>query len=244
MRFRRPLSRAMVAGERAASVGRRWLAVGPPGQPGPVRGAAMLLDQVLPEAQVTTRREALVRATPGRVFAAVTAADLTSSFLIQALMPFSTTHARWRPAARREDPFRLTITRLYGCGFVPLGACPPSELAIGVVGKLWFPQPRIRAIDPAAFASFDAPGCARAAIAFTTEPLDDRWTRLALEGRMAGLDGPSRRRVRCFWLAAGWMIGLVLREAAEVIRVQAEGPTADGRPGTVIDAGSSTPPHR
>jgi hypothetical protein len=150
----------------------------------------LLLDDVIPRADVRKRRTIELVAPPDRVWRALHETTLGEIPVARLLF-----RIRGLPAARDRGILELE-------GFTQLAEEPGRELVVGAVGKPWSPRGGLRRdADPR---TFSEPGYARMALNVT---YDGRT--LATETRVALTDARSRLLFRAYWLLVGFFSGVV-----------------------------------
>jgi hypothetical protein len=191
----------------------------------------MLIDQYLPDYDVTEFHETRVNAEPARVYAALRQADLADSWVVRLLFGL-----RGLPAAlttrgpRQRRVFSLAAFE--ALGFKILAEDPPTELLIGLEGKFWTPRGGLRSIDAEAFQRPPAPQTARAAWNFHITPLPQGGTTLSTETRVLTADRHARRRFRIYWTFVGPFSGLIRRFMLGAIKATAESADPDPKMGS------------
>ena len=121
---------------------------------------------------------------------------------------------------RPSRSFRLQD--VLDAGFVILEEDAPRGLVVGAVGKFWRLDSGIVRVTPDEFHSFDAPGFARAVLAFTVDELDRRRSLLATETRVACTDASARRKFSLYWRAIGPFSGMIRRIMLDQVKRSAE----------------------
>lgn len=170
----------------------------------------MPLDDFLPQFDVRSRHEVVVRAPPATVYRAVRTLDLGDSRTV-----------RWLFALRGLPTRAITVECLIRIGFVMLGETPGRELVLGAVGRFWTPAGGLVRVDPAGFRAFATAGYAKAVWNFVVQD-QGRGARLGTETRVRCLDAVSRRRFRLYWALIRPLSAHVRREALRLAQVQAE----------------------
>jgi hypothetical protein len=183
---------------------------------------ATLLDGVMPAYEFSERHETLVEAPPERVFAALKAATPAELPLTRVLLAI-----RGLPSlmVRRRRPISLHRTLLdsfAGAGFLVLGEEPERELVLGAVGRFWRPVGNLPVPirDPAAFAAFEEPDHAKAAVSFELA-LADHATRLITETRIQTTDDAARKKFARYWRLIRPGSGLIRRDMLRAVRRRA-----------------------
>ena len=191
----------------------------------------MLLDEVLPEYDVRTRHETVVRASAERVYAALWSADLAPPLvrvllgaralpgaLVASLARPLHTLRRRRSGARRSVTMRDVIAR----GFTLVAEDPPRELVLGLVGTFWRLRGGVRPADAGRFREPPPPGTARAAWSFRVTQRTDGSCLLSTETRVQCADPGSRRRFKLYWMLVRPGSGLIRRLMLRSVRRAAE----------------------
>jgi hypothetical protein len=181
------------------------------------------LDEFLPDHDANEVHSIRVAAPPAGVLAA--ARELTSREvpLLVGLMALRTLAAallRRSPFRLRRDLGRPILEQATRRGFVVL-AERPDELVLGVVGRFWTSTGGLEHIDAAEFASFEAPGFAKAVMNFHVRAVDGG-TLLTTETRIRGTDDEARRRFRRYWRVVMPGSALIRRAWLRAIRRRAE----------------------
>lgn len=182
---------------------------GPPRPPGP--GAATLLERHLPRFDFAERHRTRVAAPLAATWAAAHRLDLGESWPVRLLF-----RLRGLPAGA------LRLEGLPDLGFIPLGERPPSEIALGVIGKFWTPTGHLQRLDAAGFDGFNEPGFAKAVWSFHLAETRPGATLVTTETRILCLDAGARRRFRLYWRLVRPFSGWTRREALRLIRRRAE----------------------
>ena len=181
----------------------------------------MLIDQFLPDFDVTEFHETRVAAEPTLVYAALRQADLADAWVVRALFGL-----RGLPAALTQRGPRqrqvFSLAAFESLGFKILAEDPPNELLIGLEGKFWTARGGLRSIDAEAFQLPPAPETARAAWNFYIRSRPAGGTMLSTETRVLTADRHARRRFRIYWTFVGPFSGLIRRYMLRAIRQVAE----------------------
>lgn len=168
-------------------------------------------DLLLPRFDVETVHAIDVEAPTADVFEVVRNLDLSGSRLIRLLF-------RLRGIPREG----LTAEGLRRLGFRNVHERPERELALGVIGRFWTASGRLVDFAPSEFASFAAPGYAKALWNFELEPKGPRRTHLRTVTRVSCTDPASRRRFRAYWIVAGPFSSLVRARMLRLVKSAAE----------------------
>ena len=180
----------------------------------------VLIDEFMPNFDVSERHHTLVHAPAERAYEATRRIDLARSKVIRALFA-----ARGIPLlvrGRRPERRRMTLDDLVSAGFVWLGEEPGREMVLGIVGTFWRPTGGVRRIDPSEFASFDEPGLAKGAWNFRVISDGDERSFVVTETRVRVPDDASRRKFLLYWAVIGSFSGLIRRQALGLVKAEAE----------------------
>jgi hypothetical protein len=178
----------------------------------PVTGDKLAFPNVLmPEFDVESRHAVRISASAESVYRQAREIDLSSSLLIRMLF-----RLRGLPTSA------LTIDGLSRLRFKVLEESPPHRFALGIIGQFWTLSGNLVDFDPAAFASFDEPGYARAV--WTFEVSEDAYgaTTLKTVTRVQCTDEASRRGFLRYWGWVGPFSGLIRTRMLVLIRTAAE----------------------
>jgi hypothetical protein len=190
----------------------------------------MLIDDFMPNFDVSERHHTLVLAPAERAYRAARSLDMARSRVVRALFT-----ARGIPLVlrrrRRPAPASMNLDDLMAAGFVWLGEDPGREFVLGVIGTFWRPTGGVSRIEPSEFAAFDHPGRAKAVWNFRVVPDGDDRSFVTTETRVRVPDEPSRRKFLLYWAAIGPFSAVIRRQALALIKRDAEGrPGRRGKP--------------
>lgn len=173
-------------------------------------GELMLIDEFIPNYNVSARYQTNVRSSVERAYAEARNLDMRDSRIIRFLYQL-----RGLPANG------LTLDGMLDWGFVMLADEPSKEIVFGLAGRFWTHKPQIRHLDAEDFAAFEQPGFAKAVgnISFREE---GGGTLVATETRVHCPDVSSRRRFRMYWTIISPFSGLIRREWLRLIKQNAE----------------------
>src|SRR2546428_5678476 len=131
----------------------------------------MALERLLPRYAAGGRPAIVVRADPARTYAALRALDLADLPLTRALMALRALpdRLRRRPGIRLRR--HVTLDGLRAAGFALLSEEPGREIVLGIAGRFWSVTGGGMRVTADDFASFFAPGTAKAAMDFPLPPL-------------------------------------------------------------------------
>lgn len=170
-----------------------------------------LIDDWLPNFDVTEYHSIRVMASPEEAFDAIRNAPIASSRFANLLFRLRGIRG-WGP----------TLTDLEQVGFIPLAERRPAELVHGLVGRFWTPRGGlIRGLGPEGFASFDRPGYAKAVWGFRVEPGDDACV-VSTETRVATTDEAARRSFLRYWRVIGRFSGMTRTSMLRKIKKYSE----------------------
>lgn len=189
--------------------------------------APLLLDELLPHADAVRTEHLLIDGDLAQIYDAIRAADfmrMAEQPLMRALFGLRGLGERVISKLRRRplpQPAPMATLRLADLGahgeWVVLGARPPHEIAIGVVGRFWAGETSWETIDAHDFAGFDRPGFAKIAAAFTLRSYGPGRVHVSYECRTLATDPQSRRAFLRYWRALSPFIGLVLRTQLRIV---------------------------
>src|SRR5437879_10749121 len=182
----------------------------------------MALERILPRYDASERHAIVVRADPARTYAALRALDLADLPLTRALMALRALPDRLRHRRGIRLRRHVTLDGLRGAGFALLSEEPGREIVLGLAGRFWSVTGGGMRVTADDFASFSAPGTAKAAMDFRLEPLADGRTRLSTETRILCADEAARRSFGPYWFAVRAGSGLIRREILARVKRAAE----------------------
>ena len=183
--------------------------------------AQSLIDEFMPEFDVSEYHETSVLAPIETVFAALRTTDLSGSPIIRLLIRLRalSTSSKTGGSSGRQ---KLDLATILKAGFVLLGENHPNEIALGLVGRFWTLSGARCRVRPEEFVAFNQPGYAKAVWNFSLVEKTAGITRLATETRVSCLDHTSRQRFRVYWALIAPFSGLIRREALRLIRLHSE----------------------
>jgi hypothetical protein len=203
------------------------------------RPRAMLIDEVLPQFAETVAEHLVIEAPLEAVYQTVRDMDFLSihSPLMDAAMFARALPERISRAVRKAPPppppptmrladfFDGDVDTEILQGWVPLGEAAPHEIVFGAVGKVWQPEIEWKQIPPEEFATFDEPGFAKIAVAFSLRDYGEHRTLLSYEARTDGTDEESRSKFRRYWWLVNRFVAVVMRAAVKTAKDLAESAT-------------------
>lgn len=181
----------------------------------------LLVDEMLPEFDVTLAVHRIVDAPVATTWDALRALDLTRvhSPLIDASFWVRTLPARLRGAAPESPPpIVLGADTVALPGWVRLGERPGNELAIGAVGRFWTPSIEWYDVTAAAFRAFREPGWGKIAVSFSVRPYGAARTLVTYECRTATHDDASRRAFARYWTLIRPFVAHLMRATLDTLQ--------------------------
>jgi hypothetical protein len=162
------------------------------------------LQRLIPNAQLIEVDRIDVAAPAARVWDDVRHANLATAAPIRALFRLrllASAEARRTSSAILIDSLRSSPERP---GFQVLAEEPPTEVAVGAIGKVWkLDIPFVHVADEAAFAEFSAPGFVKVAWAIRVLPRGPARSHVEFEVRVAATDTSSWRKFRRYFRVIG-----------------------------------------
>lgn len=176
----------------------------------------------MPVYDVSEYHETRIRAPIGRVYDSLRTTDLGTSLIVRLLLTL-----RALPdllsRKRRHRESGIDFESLLKSGFVLLGENPPTEIAVGLVGKFWTAAGGTCRLSSAAeFKAFEQAGYAKAVWNFSLVEDGVDGTRLATETRVRCVDDGSRWLFRLYWSVIAPFSGMIRREVLRAIRKESE----------------------
>ncbi len=177
-----------------------------------------LIDQWLETFHYSERHSIEIRAQCGDAYRALKTIDLADSRLIQFLFAL-----RGVPLTAPETGGTAALPMADFLGrFTELAVRPGEALVVGAVGRFWLPAGGAVAVDADSFRAYQAPGVAKLAMSFSTEPGAPGRCRLRTETRVWCTDARARRRFRIYWYLIRPASGLIRREMLRLTKRRAE----------------------
>lgn len=186
-----------------------------------------LIEDYLPEFDVSDYRETRVRADPDRAYAALRSLDINRSPIVRTLFAIRALPARLRgKAPASAPPAKSLLDQTLEIGWRILDERPGREIVVGAVTRPWEAVVRFRGLAPQEFIDFEEPGFTKIAWSNRVRTVEPGFSVLSLETRVLATDRGSRRRFRRYWLAVGLGIRLIRVEALRLVKRDLE----TGRP--------------
>ncbi len=155
------------------------------------------LDEFAPVWQFNEVHTITVRALPDRVYRAIRGVSAAEVRFFRALT-WLRRFGRPGPPSLLNPPAHLPLLEVAtGSGFLLLADEPNRELVVGAV--VIAPRGAPRPTSPAAFRALDAPGYAKATLAFEIEPAAPAGSLVTTETRVYAADAATRRRFGTYW---------------------------------------------
>lgn len=175
----------------------------------------MLIDGWMPRYDEIEHHEREVAAPPAATYETITTLDFAQSPAIRLLLV-----VRGVPHAitgRALPTGVISLESFIETGFVVLEEEPGEEIVLGAVGKFWMPTSRLLPITAERFRAFDEAGFAKATMNLRVEPLDDDYSRVITETRVACTDELARKRFKRYWFVVGPFSSLIRREMLSLV---------------------------
>ena len=191
----------------------------------------MLIDEVLPQFDVTRVDVVVVTGAPQHVYQALRDYDMVDvtrdDRLIRVLFAVRGLPDRlMQMLGKRPEPAPVTSMRLADLPaegeWVRLAENPGREFVFGAAGRFWGGPIQWERITPETFAAFEAPGSARIAANLAVHPYARGRVLLTYETRTAATDDRARRGIRRYWRLLSPFIGIVLRGVLNGVKQRVE----------------------
>ncbi|HMA17373.1 MAG TPA: hypothetical protein VKS03_02950 [Thermoanaerobaculia bacterium] len=167
----------------------------------------MLLDDWLPEFDVSKRHAIQIAAPPERVYEEILRYDFGDSIVTTALMGLRGYGARrQRTGASQGSSLKERLERF---AFTLLDEKPGEELVFGLVGRFWRPDGGLRRLSREEFATFAEPGFAKAAWNLRLNSGPGPACTLSTETRVLCLGESARRKFVLYWRFVEPFAGLI-----------------------------------
>ena len=178
------------------------------------------LDEFAPVWQFNEVHTITVQALPDRVYRAIRAVSAAEVRFFRTLT-WLRRLGRPGPASILNPPAHLPLLEVATqSGFLLLADEPNRELVVGTV--VIRPPATPRPTSPAAFRALDAPGYAKATLAFRIEPAALARSLVTTETRVYATDAATRRRFAAYWRMIHPGSALLRRMWLRAIRRRAE----------------------
>lgn len=188
----------------------------------------MLLDRFLPHYHVNEVHGITMRASPERVYRALSEVSLADMPLARALfgvrsLPALLMGRSFRSSVRRQPLDGETfVEQAIRGGFVRLADVPGRELVLGTIGRFWQASGGVyRVASAQEFIDADPPGYAKAAINFFIYERNGL-TKLRTETRILIPDPRARHTFSMYWLVVQPGSALIRRIWLGAVKIRAE----------------------
>lgn len=195
----------------------------------------LLIDEVLPDYDVTVIEHLVIDAPPDAVYETVREMDFMQihSPLVDAAMAargLPTTIGRWLGRPAPPPPQTMRLADLLDPpvdadaetdaleGWVGLGEVQGREIVFGAIGKVWQPDIDWKPVAADEFAAFAEPDYAKIAAGFSLRRYGRHRTLLSYEARTAGTDDGSRDKFLRYWWLVRPFVRVVMRAAVTTAR--------------------------
>jgi len=191
----------------------------------------VLLDDVLPDFDVTRVDTVVIRAPAEDVYQIARDVDLVAVVredpLVGVLFALrSIPDEVLRRLGRAPRAPEVASMRLGDLGdegeWIRLAEDPGREFVFGAAGRYWNGPIQWDRITRASFADATAPGSARVAANLAVHPYSRDCVLLTYEARTAAADGDARVGVQRYWRFLSPFIGVVLRSVLRAVKRRAE----------------------
>ncbi|MEO3934580.1 hypothetical protein WMO79_17430 [Micrococcaceae bacterium Sec7.4] len=186
-------------------------------------GRRLLLDQFLPEYDLSIVHADVFRAPPAECYEAALEMDLFRAPLARALLGLralpervaDTVRGRGRTPGATDARGTFRLKDMVGLGWILLGETPGAEMALGQVSRPWKSVAASADVPttPEQFAGFSQPGYAKIVAGLRIDPYGTGSSIMTVETRVAIRDEKSRRRFRRYWALVGPFSSLIRRMA-------------------------------
>ena len=182
----------------------------------------MLLDDIAPTYDASSRHSLWVGASPVEVYQIARHTDLGRSWLVRGLMGLRAVPAVLAALVRGRRRGSRTNEKSVGrLRFTVLEEKPGEEFVLGIMGRFWTPTGNVVTTDPEQFRHPPPAGLAMGIWNFRVTP-SGAGTLLSTETRVRCGDPTTRRRFIRYWRIIRWGSGLIRRSMLQRIRREAE----------------------
>jgi len=186
----------VAAGAYATYVGATWLSYGRP-RPANPEERDELLDEFIPEYEVTERHHVNVNAPADITFSTACVMDLQDSGIIRAI--FKTRELVLRAKAQQKPLPRGLLAQTKELGWAVLAEIPEREIVMGSVTQPWKGSPEFKGLAPDKFAAFDEPGYVKIAWTLRADSVGPARSVFRTETRVICTDAEARAKFRRYW---------------------------------------------
>ena len=184
------------AGTYGAYVALTWLRYGQP-RPANPQEADELLDEFMPDYEVSESHHVNVDAPADITFSTACAMDLQDSGIIRAI--FKTRELLLRGRAREGTLPRGLLAQTEALGWTVLAEIPGREIVMGSVTQPWKGSPEFRGVAPDQFAAFHEPDYVKIAWTLRADSVGQMRSVFRTETRAVCTDPAARAKFRRYW---------------------------------------------
>ncbi|MDH3492628.1 MAG: hypothetical protein OEM82_03695 [Acidobacteriota bacterium] len=170
----------------------------------------MIIDELLPDYDVSDRYHIDIDALPEDVWQALWTSNLCESPVVS-----------WLFWLRGLPSSNLTLSDISELKFKIIGEEKEKEVVFGLIGEFWSPRGSLQDFDPGKFKEFDTIGFAKCAWSFSLEPTDSG-TKLTTETRVQVLGKTSREHFDIYWAFVRPFSGWTRKEILATVKRKSE----------------------
>ena len=209
----------LLAGGYATIVGTTWVRYGRLAAPTPDEQDP-LLDQFMPDYEVSERHHVRVAAPAAITLAAAADTDLQQSAIVRAIFRARELVLGTEPGAEAGPKGLLAQTT--SLGWRVLAETPGREIVVGAVTQPWLPNVVFRGIAPEEFRSFQEPGFVKIIWTLRADPISQSASMFRTETRVTTTDRTARAKFRWYWARFSPGIILIRRVLLGLLKTDAE----------------------
>jgi hypothetical protein len=179
-----------------------------------------LLDEIMPEYEVTERHEVRVAAPAEIAFSSACHLDLRRSLVIRCI--FGAREALLSGKSHEVRFSRGLAEQAKAWGWSVLGERPGREIVFGAATRPWVANPTFRGLFADEFVNFDEPDYVKIAWTLAADPRGDYESVARTETRVITTSAAARSKFRAYWAFLSPGIILIRRVALAMVRAEAE----------------------
>lgn len=184
-------------------------------------GGPDLLDQFIPEYEVSDRHSIEIAAPAELVYQAAREMDINRAPLIRGIFAVRSLPARLR-RRRLERAAVSLVEETSALGWELLAEVPDRLLIMGAYTRPWEASVVFHGVPAAAFRDFDEPGYAKIVWTLEVEPLSADRSRFTTRTRVVTTDQQARKLFRRYWTLVAPGVRLIRRSSLGLIKRTAE----------------------
>jgi hypothetical protein len=192
------------------------------GQPSEEAERNSLLDQLMPDYEVSERHSVSVSAPAEITLSAAREISFQDSRIARTVFALRELPGRFRGVSPAPTKRRSVFDEVTALGWRELAHAPGRQIIMGAVTQPWKQEVEFRGLPVEEFARFREPGYAKIVWTLEVEPTGPSSSVFSTETRVIATDPVSRERFRRYWAFLSPGILIIRYEILRLVRTEAE----------------------